>query len=178
MRGVHARGFTSRIAEKGDGLPGTGAEGASRARSRAPIFTFVLEVLAQNIRELRVRVRRRRAEVWRPGEHNVALLTARDASFSTVQGHAPISSASFDQGRFTDPGWSPTLRVDARKRLDRERIELTETLTVDSFSPAIEFYRRVLVSFWSDEQKAKRSSGEEDTGTQSIFCARRERFCL
>lgn len=96
VRGVHARGFTSRIAEKGDGLPGTGAEGASRARSRAPIFTFVLEVLAQNIRELRVRVRRRRAEVWRPGEHNVTLLTARDASFSTVQGHAPVSSASFD----------------------------------------------------------------------------------
>ena len=47
VRGVHARGFTSRIAEKGDGLPGTGAEGASRARSRAAIFTFVLEVLAQ-----------------------------------------------------------------------------------------------------------------------------------
>lgn len=46
-----------------------------------------------------------------------------------------------NQGRFTNPGLSPTHRVDARKRLDRERIELTETLTVDSFSPAIEFYR-------------------------------------
>ena len=90
VRGVHARGFTSRIAEKGDGLPGTGAEGASRARSRAPIFTFVLEVLAQNIRELRVRVRRRRAEVWRPGEHNVTLLTVRRVLFQCSGARANI----------------------------------------------------------------------------------------